>query len=55
MRRSRSIWGTSLSDAGRYQEAIGHYQKALELEPRNVSVSTDLGTALWYRVGPTTR
>jgi tetratricopeptide (TPR) repeat protein len=40
--------GNVLYDAGRYQEAIGHYQKALELDPKNVSVSTDLGTALWY-------
>jgi tetratricopeptide (TPR) repeat protein len=37
-----------LYDAGRYSEAIGHYQKALELDPKNVNVSTDLGTALWY-------
>lgn len=40
--------GNVLYDAGRYQEAIGHYQKALELDPKNASVSTDLGTALWY-------
>ena len=52
-RRSRSIRGTSY-DAGRYQEAIGHYQKALELDPKNVSVSTDLGTALWAS-GPARR
>ena len=28
--------GNVLYDAGRYQEAIGHYQKALELDPKNV-------------------
>jgi cytochrome c-type biogenesis protein CcmH/NrfG len=44
--------GNVLYDAGRYQEAIGHYQKALELDPKNVSVSTDLGTALWYSGRP---
>lgn len=44
--------GNLLYDGGRYQEAIGHYQKALELDPKNVSVSTDLGTALWYTGRP---
>ena len=39
----------------RYQEAIGHYQKALELDPKNVSVSTDLGTALCAPGRPTPR
>lgn len=44
--------GNLLYDAARYQEAIGHYQKALELDPKNVNVSTDLGTALWYTGRP---
>ncbi len=37
-----------LYDAGKYTEAIGHYQQAFAIEPANISVSTDLGTALWY-------
>jgi tetratricopeptide (TPR) repeat protein len=44
--------GNVLYDAGRYQEAIGHYQKALALNPKDASVSTDLGTALWYTGRP---
>jgi tetratricopeptide (TPR) repeat protein len=44
--------GNVLYDAGRYQEAIGHYQKALALNPKDAGVSTDLGTALWYTGRP---
>lgn len=37
-----------LYDAKRYADAIPLYQQAFALEPRNINVSTDLGTALWY-------
>jgi tetratricopeptide (TPR) repeat protein len=37
-----------LYDAGRYSEALPYYQQAIALEPKNVSVSTDYGTALYY-------
>jgi tetratricopeptide (TPR) repeat protein len=40
--------GNRLYDAGRYAEAIPHYQKALEGDAKNVNVSTDLATALYY-------
>jgi Flp pilus assembly protein TadD len=33
---------------GRYAEAIGFYQQAFALNPTDINVSTDLGTALWY-------
>ena len=35
-------------DAGRYDEAILYYRRALTLEPRNVSILTDMGTAHFY-------
>lgn len=37
-----------LYDAKRYEDSIAWYGKALVKDPRNVSVSTDMGTALWY-------
>ena len=40
--------GNRLYDAGRYEDAIPLYQKALTLNPSDAGVSTDLGTALWY-------
>lgn len=40
--------GNRLYDAGRYAEAIPHYNQALRTDPGNVAVSTDLGTALYY-------
>jgi tetratricopeptide (TPR) repeat protein len=39
-------------DAGRYEDAIRYYQKALTLDPRNISVLTDLGTAHFYAGRP---
>jgi tetratricopeptide (TPR) repeat protein len=35
-----------LSDAGRIEQAIEHYQKALKLRPRSAEVYTNLGNAL---------
>jgi tetratricopeptide (TPR) repeat protein len=35
-------------DAGRYEQAIIYYQRAMKLDPNNVDVMTDLGTALFY-------
>jgi tetratricopeptide (TPR) repeat protein len=40
--------GNLLYDARRYIEAIPFYQQAFALNQSDVSVSTDLGTALWY-------
>jgi tetratricopeptide (TPR) repeat protein len=40
--------GNLLYDAQRYVEAIGFYQQAFALTPGDISLSTDLGTALWY-------
>ena len=41
-----------LYDAGRYAEAVGPYQQAFAGDSRNVNLSTDLGTALWYSGKP---
>jgi cytochrome c-type biogenesis protein CcmH/NrfG len=40
--------GNRLYDAQRWSEAIIHYTQAHALEPKNINVSTDLATALWY-------
>lgn len=40
--------GNMLYDARRYEEAIPFYQQAMSANGSDVSVSTDLGTALWY-------
>jgi Tfp pilus assembly protein PilF len=37
-------------DHGKYEQAIGWYQKALQLDPNNVNASTDLGTC-YFNVG----
>jgi len=44
--------GNLLYDAQRYAEAIPFYQQAFALNPRDINVSTDLGTALWYAGQP---
>ena len=35
-------------DTQQYPEAIGYYQRALQVQPANSSVRTDLATAIWY-------
>lgn len=40
--------GNMLYDARRYEDAIPFYQQAMAANGADVSVSTDLGTALWY-------
>ena len=40
--------GNMFYDAKRYEEAIPFYQQAMAANGRDVNVSTDLGTALWY-------
>ncbi|MEQ1728023.1 MAG: tetratricopeptide repeat protein, partial [Vicinamibacterales bacterium] len=40
--------GNMFYDAKRYEEAIPFYQQAMDANGRDVNVSTDLGTALWY-------
>ncbi|MGB7620914.1 MAG: tetratricopeptide repeat protein [Terriglobia bacterium] len=37
-----------LYDNKRYKEAIEWYEKALKLDPKNVDIETDLGTAYYY-------
>jgi tetratricopeptide (TPR) repeat protein len=44
--------GNLLYDARRYQEAVPFYLRAHALNPTDVNVSTDLGTALWYSGKP---
>ncbi len=39
-------------DAGRFEDAIRYYQRALTLDSRNVSLLTDLGTAHFYAGRP---
>lgn len=39
-------------DAGRYEDAVRYYQRALTLDSRNVSLLTDLGTAQFYAGHP---
>ena len=40
--------GNLYYDGQSYPEAIQYYQKALEIEPDNPDVRTDLGTPYWY-------
>ena len=44
--------GNRLYDAGRYAEAVPHYETAVRLDPDDLNVSTDLGTALYYSGRP---
>jgi tetratricopeptide (TPR) repeat protein len=37
-----------LYDQKQYSQSIGWYQRALEIEPKNVNARTDLGTAYFY-------
>jgi tetratricopeptide (TPR) repeat protein len=37
-----------LYDQKQYSQSIGWYQRALEIEPKNVNAHTDLGTAYFY-------
>lgn len=37
-----------LGDAARFAEARGYYQKALELDPKDVNVRTDLGLTFYF-------
>jgi tetratricopeptide (TPR) repeat protein len=36
--------GNALMDSGRFSEAIGAYQKSLDIDPKNVDVRVDMGT-----------
>jgi cytochrome c-type biogenesis protein CcmH/NrfG len=44
--------GNMYFDAGRFPEAAGWYQQALEIHPKDVNVSTDLGIAYYYMNEP---
>src|SRR5829696_3477352 len=44
--------GNMYFDAGRFQEAVDWYEAALKIQPRDVSVSTDLGIAYYYMNQP---
>ena len=39
-------------DAGRYEDSIRYYERALVLDPKNVNLMTDLGTAHFYAGRP---
>jgi tetratricopeptide (TPR) repeat protein len=39
-------------DGQAYPQAIEYYNKALEIDPKNPDVITDLGTAYWYTGNP---
>jgi tetratricopeptide (TPR) repeat protein len=39
-------------DGQAYPQAIEYYTKALEVNPKNPDVITDLGTAYWYSGNP---
>ena len=41
-----------LYDQKQYTQAIGWYERALELDPKNVNARTDLGTAFFYTGRP---
>jgi tetratricopeptide (TPR) repeat protein len=41
-----------LGDGGRFNEARGYYQKALEMEPNDVKVRTDLGLTYYFGEPP---
>jgi cytochrome c-type biogenesis protein CcmH/NrfG len=40
--------GNTYYDAQQYKDAITYYQRALDLQPSNADVRTDMGTAYWY-------
>src|SRR5664279_4014673 len=40
--------GNIYYDGQDYNQAIGYYGKALEIDPKNPDVITDYGTAYWY-------
>jgi len=40
--------GNICYDGQRYAEAITYYTRGLEIDPNDVNVRTDLGTAYWY-------
>jgi len=40
--------GNIYYDAQQFKDAIDYYTRALEADPRNTDVRTDLGTAFWY-------
>jgi len=46
--RSRIELGNVYFDAERFEDAAKWYEAALQIEPRNVSVSTDLGISYYY-------
>ncbi len=40
--------GNTYYDAQQYKDAITYYQRALDVQPSNADVRTDMGTAYWY-------
>lgn len=50
--QSRVQLGNMYFDAERYQDAIQWYEAALELNPNDVGVSTDLGVCFYYTNQP---
>lgn len=46
--------GNVYYDGQQYQEAIGYYKRALDVQPANADIRTDMATAYWY-LGETDR
>lgn len=44
--------GNFYYDAQACGEAVGYYQRALKINPKNPDVRTDMGTCLWYQDNP---
>jgi cytochrome c-type biogenesis protein CcmH/NrfG len=44
--------GNIYYDTQRFRQAIEYYQQALQLDPADVNVRTDLGTSFWYSGHP---
>ena len=48
--RAHGALGLALSDQGRVREALPHFQRALELDPKSVATEQNIGNA-YYRLG----
>ncbi|MGH9410122.1 MAG: tetratricopeptide repeat protein, partial [Vicinamibacterales bacterium] len=49
---TREQLGDLYFDAGRYEDAASWYEASLQIEPKNVSASTDLGISYYYMNQP---
>lgn len=44
--------GNAYYDQHDYDNAVGYYQRYLDLRPQDANVRTDMGTAMWYSGNP---